>query len=154
MPFMLNTEYLINNKYSASATILINKFQSGKIVNGLTIQSGDEPSYFAVDFAAKLFFRRVLDKHTFTPYVTAGPGYYSIAAYQAKNKSDILVSVPKTQDITLNAGLGAYYWINRSWGLNFSYMAKFGLKLSDTGNINSNQLVSSFGVFYRFDTTY
>ncbi|HEY5687868.1 MAG TPA: hypothetical protein VIS27_06130 [Yeosuana sp.] len=151
-PFMISTEYLTNSKFSFSATFLLNKFQSGKDIQGLTIQSGDEPNYMAVDLAAKMFFRKILYKHVFTPYVTAGPGYRSIGSYQAKNTSDNLVDVPKTQDITLNLGFGAYYWFNRSWGLNLNYIAKFALKVGDNKDYKTNHLVPSFGVFYRFNT--
>jgi hypothetical protein len=151
-PVMLSAEYLTKGKFSFSATFLLNKFQAGKDIQGLTIQSGDAPNYMAVDFAAKMFFRKILEKHVFTPYVTAGPGYRSIGSYEAKNQSGNLVDVPKTQDITLNAGLGAYYWINRNWGLNLNYMAKFALKVGANKDYKTNHLVPSFGVFYRFDT--
>ena len=150
-PLMLSAEYLTHSKFSFSATFLLNKFQSGKEVQGLTIQSGSEPTYMAVDFAAKMFFRKILDKHVFTPYVMAGPGYRTIAAYQAKNASGTLVDVPKTQDITLNAGLGAYYWFSRNWGLNLNYMGKFALKIGSNKDYKTNHLVGSFGFFYRFD---
>jgi len=153
-PFMLSAEYLINNKWSASTTFLFNKFQSGKEIQGLTIQNGDEPNYFAVDFATKLFFREILDKYKFTPYVTAGTGYRRIEGYQAPNKTGALVSVPKTQDIMLNLGLGAYYWINRSWGLNLNYMAKFAMKAGDNKDYKTNHMVLGFGGFYRFDTLF
>ena len=151
-PVMLSVEYLANNKLSFSTTFLLNKFQSGKEIQGLTIQTGEESNYFAVDFAAKLFFRRILNKHKFTPYITAGPGYRYIAGYQAKNLSDKLVDVPKTQDITLNLGFGAYYWFNRNWGLNLNYMAKFATKSGANKDYKTNHLVPSFGAFYRFDT--
>ena len=60
-PFMVSAEYLINTRWSASTTFLFNKFQSGKEIQGNTIQNGDEPNYFAVDFAAKLFFREIIN---------------------------------------------------------------------------------------------
>ncbi len=124
-PFMLSAEYLINNRFSFGANVLLNKYQAGKTIQLLTIQTGDEPNYFAVDFSAKLFIRKVLNDHMFTPYVTAGSGYRTIDGYQAKNLSGNLVDVPETQGITLNVGLGAYYWFDRNWGLNLSYIAKF-----------------------------
>lgn len=153
-PFMVSAEYLINNRWSASTTFLFNKFQSGKEIQGLTIQSGDEPNYFAVDFAAKRFVRKILDKYKFTPYVTGGLGYRRIEGYQAPNKTGALVSVPKTQDITANVGLGAYYWINRTWGLNLNYIGKFALKKGGNKNYKSNHMVLGFGAFYRFDTLF
>ena len=94
-PFMLSGEYLTSSKFSLSATFLLNKFQSEKEIQGFTIQTGEEPNYFGVDFTAKLFFRRVLDKHKFTPYVAEGPGYRNIESYEAKNIADNLVEVPK-----------------------------------------------------------
>jgi len=151
-PVMLSVEYLTSSRFSLSTTFLLNKFQSGKEIQGLTIQTGEEPNYFAVDFAAKLFFRRILNKHKFTPYITAGPGYRYIAGYQAKNLSDKLVDVPKTQDITLNLGFGTYYWFNRSWGLNLNYTVKFATKSGANKDYKTNHLVPSFGAFYRFDT--
>ena len=153
-PFMLSAEYLINNKWSASTTFLFNKFQSGKEIQGLSIQSGDEPNYFAVDFGAKRFVREILDKYKFTPYVTGGLGYRRIEGYQATSKTGGLVSVPKTQDITANVGLGAYYWINRTWGLNLNYMAKFALKKGANRDFKTNHMVLGFGGFYRFDTLF
>ena len=153
-PFMVSAEYLINTRWSASTTFLFNKFQSGKEIQFRTIQNGDEPNYFAVDFAAKLFFREILNKYKFTPYVTAGPGYRRIEGYQATSKTGALVSVPKTQDITLNVGLGAYYWINRSWGLNLNYMAKFAMKAGANKDYKTNHMVLGFGAFYRFDTLF
>jgi len=151
-PLMLSAEYLTSNKFSLSATLLLNKFQSGKEVQSLTIQSGSEPTYMAVDFAAKMFFRRILDKHLLTPYITAGPGYRNIDSYQAKSQSGNLVDVPKTQDLTLNVGIGAYYWFSRSWGLNLNYMGKFAMKVGSNKHYKTNHLVGSFGFFYRFDT--
>ncbi|HEY5687869.1 MAG TPA: outer membrane beta-barrel protein [Yeosuana sp.] len=151
-PFYINTEYLYNSHFSLGATLLFNKYQSGKEVQGLIIQDASEPNYFAMDFSAKLFLREVLHRHVFTPYVTAGTGYRSIDSYEAKSDTGNLISVGKTQDITLNAGIGAYYWIDRSWGLNFSYIAKFAMKAGANNDAKTNHLVSSFGVFYRFDT--
>ena len=151
-PLMLNTEYLYNNHFSLGATLLFNKYQSGKEVQGNSIQEGSEPNYFAIDFSAKLFLRDVLHRHVFTPYVTAGPGYRYIGSYQAQNAAGDLVAIGKTRDLTLNAGLGAYYWIDRSWGINFNYIAKFAMKVGSGDAYKSNHLVSSLGVFYRFDT--
>ena len=149
-PLMLSAEYLTNSRFSFSATFLLNKLQSGKDIQGLTIQD-TEPTYMAADVAAKMFFRKILDKHVFTPYVMAGPGYRTIAAYQAENASGTLVDVPKTQDITLNLGFGAYYWFSRNWGLNLNYMGKFALKVGSNKDYKTNHLVGSFGFFYRFD---
>ena len=149
---MLSAEYLTSSRFSVSTTFLFNKFQSGKDIQGLTIQSGEEPNYMAVDVAAKLFFRKILSKHILTPYITAGPGYRHIGPYQAKNASGMLVDVPKTQDITINVGLGTYYWINRSWGLNLNYTAKFAMKAGANKDYKTNHLVLAFGGFYRFDT--
>ena len=153
-PFMLSAEYLINNRWSASTTFLFNKFQSGKEIQGLSIQSGDEPNYFAVDFGAKRFVRKILDKYKFTPYVTGGLGYRRIEGYQATSKTGALVNVPKTQDVTANVGLGAYYWINRTWGLNLNYTAKFALKKGANRDFKTNHMVLGFGGFYRFDTLF
>ncbi|MFH6769523.1 hypothetical protein V8G56_12300 [Gaetbulibacter aquiaggeris] len=151
-PFYINTEYLYNSHFSLGATLLFNKYQSGKTIQGNIIQDASEPNYFAMDFSAKLFLREVLHRHVFTPYVMAGTGYRYLEGYQAKNQSGTLVDVPKTQDITLNAGIGAYYWIDRSWGINFSYMAKFAMKVGANDASKTNHLASSLGVFYRFDT--
>ena len=148
-PFMLSAEYLASNRFSFSTTLLLNKYQAGKQIQGNIIQISEEPNYMAVDVAAKLFVRKVLYKHVFTPYVTAGAGYTSIGSYQAQNPSDNLIDIPETSTMTLNTGIGAYFWINRTLGINVNYMAKFGLK---TGVDKNNHLVSSFGVFYRFDT--
>jgi hypothetical protein len=150
-PFYVNTEYLYNSYFSLGATLLFNKYQSGKEVQGNIIQDVSEPNYFAIDFFAKLFLKEVLHRHDFTPYVTAGPGYRSIGSYEAKSKTGNLVDVPKTQDITLNAGIGAYYWIDRSWGINFSYIGKFAMKAGANKGSKTNHLVSSLGVFYRFN---
>ena len=151
-PFYISTEYLYNSQFSLGATFRFNKYQSGKTIQGLTIQEASEPQYFAIDFAAKLFLREILQRHDFTPYVTAGPGYRYVGSYQAENQSGNLVDAPKTQDITLNAGAGAYYWLGDCWGLNFDYMAKFALKVGANDTYKSNHMVTSFGVFYRFDT--
>lgn len=148
-PFMLSGEYLLNNRFSLSSTLLLNKYQGGKIIQFNTIQIGEEPNYMAVDVAAKIFVRKILYKHVFTPYVTAGAGYLTIDSYQAKSPSGNLVDIPETKKMTLNTSVGAYFWINRTMGINVNYMAKFGLK---TGADKNNHLVSSFGVFYRFDT--
>lgn len=152
-PFMLSAEYLVDSQFSLGANILFNKYQSGKDVQGLIIQDESEPNYFAIDFAAKLFLREILHKHVFTPYVTAGAGYTNVSGYQAASSPENLVDVPKTQDITLNAGIGAYYWIDRSWGLNFNYIGKFTMKAGANDTYKTNHLVSSFSVFYRFDTS-
>ena len=151
-PFYINTEYLYNSHFSLGATLLFNKYQSGKEVQGNIIQEGSEPNYFAIDFSAKLFLRDILHRHVFTPYVTAGTGYRNIGSYQAKSPTGNLINVGKTQDITLNAGLGAYYWIDRSWGINASYIAKFAMKVGSGDQSKTNHLVYSLGVFYRFDT--
>ena len=54
-PFYINTEYLYNSHFSLGATLLFNKYQSGKTIQGLSIQDASEPNYFAIDFSAKLF---------------------------------------------------------------------------------------------------
>jgi len=152
LPFFISTEYLTNSRFSFSATFLINKYQTGKLVQGNTIQEGDEPNYMAVDLAAKMFFRKILHKHVFTPYITAGAGYSSISSYQAISQSNNPVPVDQSNRITLNTGIGAYYWFGRTWGINFNYIAKFNLSASnDIGAFKDNHLVSSFGVFYRFN---
>ena len=150
-PFYINTEYLYNSHFSLGATVLFNKYQSGKTIQGLIIQDASEPNYFAVDFAAKLFLREILSNYKFTPYVTAGTGYRNVGNYQAKSEAGNLVEVPKIQDITLNVGAGAYYWIDRSWGINFSYTGKFAMKAGANKDSKTNHLVSSLGVFYRFN---
>jgi outer membrane protein W len=149
-PFYVSAEYLINNKMSVSTTALFNKYQSGKQVQGLIIQDASEPSYFAVDVAGKLFVWDILAQRKFTPYFTAGMGYRNISTYEAGNNAGTQVAIPKTRDITLNTGLGAYYWLNNSLGLNFNYIAKFAMKAGANKNYKTNHLVSSFGVFYRF----
>lgn len=153
-PFMLSVEYLTNSKFSFGVTFLSNKYQSGKEVQGLTIQNDDEPNYFAIDFGSKMFFRKILTKHKFTPYITAGFGYRYISGYQAVSQTDNLVDVPKTRDITINTGLGVYYWFNKNWGLNINYIGKFALKAGANKNYKTNHLASSLGVFYRFNSKY
>lgn len=150
LPFRFNTEYLYNTKLSFGGTILINSFQADKKIQGLTIQKGDEPTYFAVDFAVKLFLVRILNKHAFTPYVTAGPGYKYVSGYEAINDQDLLVQVPKTQDLTLNTSAGTYYWVNENFGFDLNFMAKFALKAGANKAYKTNHTVLSFGVFYRF----
>ena len=149
-PFMVSTEYITSNRFSFGVTILFNKYQSGKNVQGLIIQDASEPGYFAIDFGAKY----ILSKQKFTPYVIAGTGYRYIGNYEAANLSGILIEVPKTRDITLNTGLGANYWINENWGLTASYIAKFAMKAGANKNYKTNHLVSSFGVLYRFNNKY
>lgn len=149
-PFMASVEYLISNKISVSTTALYNKYQSGKEIQGLMLQDASQPSYLAVDLAAKIFLWKVLSEHKFTPYVTAGFGYRTISSYQAEDLTGTLVEVPKASGVTINAGLGAYYWIDDNWGLNASYIAKF----AKVGGTKNNHLVSSFGVFYRFSNKY
>ncbi len=149
-PFFVSTEYLISNKISVSTTALFNKYQSGKLVNGFRIEDVSEPSYFAVDVAGKLFVWDVLAQRKFTPYFTAGVGYRHISDFEAENKLGTFVAIPKTRDMTLNTGVGAYYWISNNWGLNANYIAKFATKSGANKNYKTNHLVSSFGVFYRF----
>ena len=60
----------------------------------------------------------------FTPYMTAGPGVRFIDGYQALDPTDNLVEIPKSKDVTINVGFGAFYWIGRTWGINFNYVAK------------------------------
>ena len=85
-PFYISTEYLYNSQFSLGATFRFNKYQSGKTIQGLTIQEASEPQYFAIDFAAKLFLREILQRHAFTPYVAAGTGYRYIGGYEAENQ--------------------------------------------------------------------
>lgn len=152
-PLMFSGEYLANSKISFSTTVLINTYQSGKEIQGLTVQPGESPAYFAVDLAAKLYLRKILDRHKFTPYVTAGPGYKYVGGYEAETEGN-LIEVPKTQDITLNTSLGTYYWFNRNWGLNLNYMAKFAMKAGSNKDYKTNHYVLSFGVFYRLSNKY
>jgi opacity protein-like surface antigen len=148
-PFMVHVEYLINSQFSVSTTLLLNKHQSGKDVQGLTIQSASEPSYFATDVAVTYYVLDISSKHKFTPYATAGTGYRHISNYSAANQANVLVEIPKTRDITLNAGLGVAYWFHKNWALNMSYIAKFSLKAGANKNNKTNHLVSSLGVIYR-----
>ena len=150
VPIMVSAEYLTNNLLSFSTTILLNKYQAGKPVQGNIIQDGEEPNYMAVDFAAKLFFRKILYKHVFTPYMTAGPGVRFIDGYQALDPTDNLVEIPKSKDVTINVGFGAFYWIGRTWGINFNYVAKISVKAGSNKIDKSNHLVPSFGIFYHF----
>jgi hypothetical protein len=149
-PLMLSAEYLTNSRFSFSATFLLNKYQSGKDISGLTIQD-TEPTYMAADVAAKMFFRKILYKHVFTPYITLGTGIRSIGNYQGLSETDDLIEVPKTRDITVNVGIGAYYWIDRTWGLNVNYISKFAMKVKSNKDYKTNHLVPTFGVFYRFN---
>ena len=154
IPFTIGTEYLTNSIFSFSATVLINKFQSGKEIQGLTILDVKKPNYFAVDFGTKVFFRKIQTTYKFTPYITVGTGYRYISGYQGLNKSEQLVVVPKTRDITINTGAGASYWMNSNWGLNLNYIGKFALKAGANKNYKTNHLVLSFGAFYRFNNKY
>lgn len=139
-PLLLNAEYYLDNKFSISSALSFNKYKADKLVDGAILESGLDPSYFAIDFSGKYSFRDLLNTNAFEPYCFLGAGYTKIGEYRTNISNGIIQAKGR---MTANLGFGANYWMSENWGLNTSFASKFGL-----GGGVTNQFQFGFGLKY------
>ena len=148
-PYMFSAEYLNSNQFSFNGSLVLNKYRAGKVVDGRTVQEGEEPMFITMDLNSKFSFRELLKSYVFEPYVLAGAGYTNIGRYTGLDSSNELIEIPQTGRITINAGFGVNYWISNNWGINLNYIGKYGGKSGKNKDFISNQTIFSFGGFIR-----
>jgi len=164
IPFYINAEYYLNNKFSFNAMLSINKYNEDTNVDNLAyIIEGHEATYFAADLSAKFYFRDLIKTYKFDPYVFVGFGFTNIGDYKAEPikyttapdyvelDEDGNFVVPAIGRMTFNTGIGFNVWFSQTWGLNFNMAAKFGIGTSEHErgpNSVSNQLQYALGAVY------
>lgn len=164
-PFYVNAEYYLNNKFSFNAMISMNQYNEGKHIDHVYILEGHEASYFAVDLAAKYYFRDLIKTYMFDPYVFAGFGFTNIGNYKGEPVNEYNLTYPDKIEVdadgnfvvpaigrmTINAGIGFNFWFSQNWGLNLNLAGKWGIATGDQdkgGNKISNQKQYALGVVY------
>lgn len=147
-PFYINAEYMANTNFSFALGASFNKYKEGKVVDGITIATGSEASYMAVDFATKLYFRDVFKTFKIEPYIAAGFGNTSIGSYTSSTGTDIA----KFNSMTFNAGGGGNLWLSKYIGLHADVMGKLGFKNSVNGISKNAHIQFSFGLVYCLNT--
>lgn len=104
-------------------------YAEGKIVDGQPLSENSD--YWSVDIHSRFHLSNTLGwGRFFDPYLGLGAG---------------LNRVNKRNQLTLNAWVGALFWVADQWALQLSSTAKFSMTSE-----GSNHLVHSAGLVYRF----
>ncbi|NJB35357.1 OmpA family protein [Croceivirga sp. JEA036] len=129
-PSRLSIGRYFKNGLGLEAIGSYNKYQEGKVVDGLVVT--EESDYYAVDFRVNYDLNKILgETGFFDPYVGIGAGYT-----EANNQGRG----------TYNANVGFRTWISDNWGLDFSSTGKWTMNKENS----TNHIQHAAGVVYRF----
>jgi len=146
-PSKFSYERWISTNFSLEATISINKYKKGKLIDGWINQR--DLSYFAFDINAKFDLNNIIDKiidieYNFDPYLIGGFGLTDVGNLETY--------------ITTNYGFGTNLWFgSECFGCrNSTFTDNLGIFVQVQGKSSfvqkkfGNEIQYSAGLIYRF----